>query len=208
MTLAEVFLLLMFVAWYGVAAATSEPGIVRELQLTVERLTKDLKVAREATAKAQKLEETNRYLREILDAVGRYIGAPVPTSVGEIKKWLEEHDKSVAQAAKRGSPPCSMTNNIVGVARVKTGDVELQLSQAFPQFGQGLEADAILRADQLRSFFGNVLAFYDRQKQRGNDCRFDYRLEWVTDADYRSGREQFEQPYFYPAGIRRVSASD
>jgi len=104
---------------------------------------------------------------------------------------------------------CNAAANVIAVARVFDGtvtvtvlrDVSVELKSAVTyQAGQELTGRAM---DQ---FLASVAGFYNARHLQRDDCRYDYRLEWSTDNDYRFGREHFEQPYFYPAGITRVSA--
>jgi len=205
MTLAEVFLLLMFIAWYGVASVSSGSGSIRELQILVEKLSSDLKEAKQAADGASQLRETNKFLKEILDAVGQQLGVPTPTSVDDALAKLRAHDKYVEQVARRGSPPC-VTQNTLGRARMISGDPEFLMIQKFESSGLVFEAGETLQERRLSELFTAVAKYYEQRRAKHTECRFDYRLEWVTDGDYRAGREQFEQPYFYPSGIKHVPA--
>jgi hypothetical protein len=52
--------------------------------------------------------------------------------------------------------------------------------------------------DQIVSFIQDVYEYEKDQK-----CRFNYRLKYATDNDYRKGRDGYEK-YFYPEKIMRT----
>jgi hypothetical protein len=209
-TLAEVFLLLLFVAWYGVSAVSAGPGSLAQLQRDNERLTSELSNANKELVDLRPLKTRVQFLQEILKIVkAEDPKGPVPESIDDWVRWLKTHDEHVAQNAKRGSPMCNAGANVIVVARVFDGavtvtvlrDISVEIKSAVTyQTGQELSGPAI------EQFLASIARFYDERHRHGDDCRYDYRLEWSTDNDYRFGREHFEQPYFYPAGITRVSA--
>jgi hypothetical protein len=210
MTLAEVFLLLLFVAWYGVSSVSAGPGSLAQLQHDNERLTLELNNANKELADLRPLERKVKFYQEILAGLSAYLKRPAPTSIDDLNNWLKEHDANVAQAAKRGSPTCSAEANVVGIARVSDGSIRFSLLRDIGAEINATEAYHVgqeLSGQPMERFLASIAGFYDVRHKRGDDCRFDYRLEWSTDNDYRFGRELFEQPYFYPAGITRVSAS-
>src|SRR5215471_5961899 len=99
MTLAEVFLLLLFVAWYGVSAVSAGPGSIAELQRENTRLNDELAHANSQLASVHKLELRVRFYQEILSALAVHLKKPKePTSVVELEEWLKQHDENT----KRG----------------------------------------------------------------------------------------------------------
>jgi hypothetical protein len=52
--------------------------------------------------------------------------------------------------------------------------------------------------DQIVSFIQDVYEY-----EKDHKCRFNYRLKYATDNDYRKAREVYEK-YFYPEKIIRI----
>jgi hypothetical protein len=61
-----------------------------------------------------------------------------------------------------------------------------------------VKGDRTSDLDQIVSFIQDVY-----QHEKDHKCRFDYRLQYATDNDYRKAREGFEK-YFYPEKMIRT----
>ena len=200
MTLAEIFLLLLIVGWYGSRLETEAKGagperpyaeIARELEAAKKQLESSL-----IEAEAQR--RRNDQMQRILDWIAKTInfGAPID-SVDTAGKAIER----ARNEARRGKPSCQSSNVIVDV--VSDNDVlKVTLLQSFPgssgSYNRGL---VIGSASELDRFLSFVESYYTQKSGDGQDCRFDYSASWRTDSDYRTVRQTFES-YFYPAGIR------
>ena len=61
-----------------------------------------------------------------------------------------------------------------------------------------VKGDQTSDLDQIVSFIQDVY-----QYEKDHSCRFNYRLKYATDNDYRKAREGFEK-YFYPEKMIRT----
>jgi hypothetical protein len=188
MTLAETFLLLVFMIWYSNQPTKDPPAptTIEALQAENQRLTKENQRIQVA------LDDLNRRLafwRQRFDQ-------PVPGSEEELKKFLYE--------AGRGKPKCQDENVIVNVS-VINGITTLKVVADSPILRTSLGAQevdfrpgsVITDATMIEKV---LLATRDFRKQPDNtECRFDYTFRYQTHDDYYEGNERFEK-YFYTAG--------
>lgn len=195
MTLAETFLLLVFMIWYSNQPPRdpSGPSAIDALREENERLHKE-----------------NRDLRTKLDDLDRRLAfwqrrfdMPVPGSEAELKKFLYE--------AGRDKPKCQDDNTIVDVS-VLNGATTLKVLADAPGLREALRAQAV---DFQRGAVINDASLIEkilrgardfRKPPNGVECRFDYTFKYNTHDDYYEGRERFEK-YFYPAGQTQVRKS-
>jgi hypothetical protein len=177
------FVLLLFVGGllYLLAELGKEPNI-RDLQAENNRLKADLQVAE---AELTELQKTNDWWM-------KNYGRNAPRTKQEVNKFLAD--------ARRGSPKCQ-DNNVLAQVSVLNGTEALVVTVPSPELWQFLDSRGVptppmgvgIRDSRLSSFLAGVSAFY---QSRSRDCRFDYRLTYGTDTDYKRGREKFER-YFY-----------
>jgi hypothetical protein len=207
MTLAETFLLLLFVTSYSVvqSAGDKPPEIWRaladECQQKLRQRESELSDRERAIAT---LEHKLTWWRDNFNV-------DAPQSVPELVAILGgPQGRAVLTDVGRGYPRCE-TENVLAQASVVRGTVSVQLLSQSPRLKawSALSATpvpargAVLRDwGSIRSFLSLVDNFY-RSRQDGSRCRFDYRLTYETKEDYYDGRETFEHT-FYPAGISRV----
>jgi len=192
MTLAEIFLLLMLVVWWAAgidAEAKAKAASVEDADLP--RLVKSLKERlHELEVENDELHRRVEHLREILGARGK--------SESELTEAFRDR---VAEA-KRGHPRCR-NENVLVEASVINGTESVRLLQDVASTGptkwtSGRE----LTRDEIGSFLAAVRLFYG---SRSPECRFDYRLVFGSDSDYRYARQRYEQ-YFYAAQLRQAGA--
>ena len=197
MTIAEVFLLLMFVMWLGaVIKGQAGKGQV-DAAILQRRLDETTKELAEANKQIGELKATVEALRIMLGANS--------VDPEELKRALEKKIADAVEGAKRGKPKCAEENVLVE-ARVLDG-----VSQVAIVAQNGGTLDWLKKAGIRSAASGYVMTDLEipmligavNRKYAEADCRFDYRLTYRTADDYLAGRERFET-MFYPAGRRRV----
>lgn len=205
MTLAETFLLLLFLIWLGDVARTpagvpddpTPPDIViARLKAENERLEQE----------AKRLSAELRQLQLIVDAFRRAIGISEPITAPE---EVDPAVKAAAEAARRGAPKCASENVFARVA-VQDGVTTFRMvvSEKVAQIvtgrtGIAVPIGATLTDDaDIERVLRAVSAYAD-----ANACRFDYVLTYQTKSDYYDGRERFEKGrLFYAAGITSAAS--
>lgn len=201
-TLAEVFLLLLIVGWYGSRLESESPVGPEGPAGTVPRATFDDVVRREKDAQEALQKERDKYrqLERILEWIAKTAG--IPGTIRDLDDAKKALDK-VQHDAKRGRPACQEQNILVDVVAAD-GSVEVRLRQSFAFGAARYQEGQVLRSgDEVRHLLQFIDDFYTTQRlAKQSDCVFDYSLTWITDLDYRSAREVFER-YFYPAGVRQ-----
>jgi len=204
MTLAEIFLLMLFVIWLGYSNEIDEQrdyAALKERVIKLEKQNEELqKLNRKANKKIADLEKRIEYLRKQWKDL---TGFDSPPTKDILLKWAKE-------VANRGKPKCQEENVLIK-AEVLNGRKTITVVGDCPELIAWLSEHKrykpkkgvrITDSSQVKNFVQSILLFYAYKKQRNDDCRFDYVLYWQTDNDYRNGRQYFEQ-YFYPAGIKR-----
>jgi hypothetical protein len=198
MTLAEIFLLLLFVVWWSSYLPAVEvngvPLTVLEMQARLETLTAD----------NDRLSRDNRILRQLLG-----IGPDVPT------EKLEAAVKDAIDRFRRGHPRCEESNVLVHVTLIG-GAARLKFLQSVADvvgaLSPGTRRRAAAQAELVDAEVDEVLAatsrVYRARRAAGRDCRFDYRLSYASDSDYREGRERFERVFYAAGGIERIRRQD
>jgi hypothetical protein len=203
MTLAEVFLLLLVVGWYGArleSEATKKPGDARPALVSTKEFERAERLRLEAEGKLARKTRDYEQLERILSWIAQTAGLPKTIqSLDDAKKAVEV----IRVNAKRGKAACDLENVLVDVnaqSGVLTATTRRALTFGSHNHVRGEQLDQ----DRIDSFLRDVDAFYALEKsESGKDCVFDFTLTWRTDADYRKARELFEQ-HFYPAGIRQL----
>lgn len=201
MTLAEIFLLLLFVVWYGHTSIIGPPDELARLKEQVARLekenqtlTNDLRDARNQISD----------LKERLDWWRREF----PTIVDlELKTPLGVASKE----AGRGFRRCQDDNVLIHASMIR-GRLSIiwvadspSLSDWFSRSGRPrlIFNRHITDKNEILSILAGIRDYYQTVKENAPECRFDYRLTYETKEDYYDGRELFER-YLYPAGINRT----
>jgi hypothetical protein len=202
MTLAEVFLLLLIVGWYGSRLESEERGTPADPVATVSKSEFDESERRRAEAEAKLTSMSRKYeeLERILDWIAKTAGLAKPIrSVEEAKEAIDK----VKFEAKRGRPACATDNVLVNVD-ADAGRLTATVRQEFSADGHTYVPGQHVEGAQIQSLLDDVGAFYRLRRTKGqSDCVYDFALSWRTDADYRSARELFEH-YFYPAAIKAM----
>ena len=193
MTLAETFLLLVFMLWYSI-----RPQLSGDPRTAADVLRKENQQLNNKMASLQReLEDT----RSRLELWQKRFDQVVPGSDEELKKAL--------MGGGRGKPKCQDDNLLVEITLVN-GNTSMKV----------LADNSLLRANLSRQGIdfrvGNVLSRgFDVDsvlRELGNyrsgdkECRFDYHFNYGSHDDYYIGRERFEK-YLYSAGRARVSTA-
>lgn len=200
MTLAETFLLLLFVIWYGHTAILRQDPVARMkerlawLEKENERLNKELKQANDQIAD----------LKFRLELWRKLTGFENPPTPPELAEWRKE--------ACRSHPKCEQ-NNVLVHASVVRGQVSMvwltespKLSKWLAESGRPRPPIGVRITDMrmIQTLLDRVRDYCSSNaKVNGTECRFDYRLTYESKEDYYDGRELFER-YFYPAGLSRA----
>jgi hypothetical protein len=203
MTLAELFLLMLFIVWSG----------------SVEGLQGDQldwkSVAEERDHRIKEIEEElARQRTQIADLERRlafwrtYFGVDAPRTVNELIAILQgPKGKPIIEAAGRGFARCEENNALVHVY-VVNGTVRMEIisnSARLHQWGQGRHVgisagDTLIDWLAVRNYVGVIRQFYDAQAV---PCRFDYQMTYGTKEDYYDARVELESA-FYPGRITRT----
>jgi hypothetical protein len=194
MTLAEVFLLILFVVWLSTAIDVSSDGNPEApidpeaLRATVAKLQERLR----------SLERDKEDLRARVEALRDMLDAHDITD-----EALREALQRRIQEAKRGSPVCLTDNVLVHVSRTDGVDVLTvrQDTQSLLPGGRWAAGAQLQDEREIQEFLQAVQIYYHQAQKK---CRFDYRLTYKTDADYRLGRTRYESQTFYNAGLRQT----
>lgn len=201
MTLAEIFLLILFVVWQGYSAILDKPdenALLKEqlnrFQNSNEKLSKELEQAQNEKADLQRRLDIWRKLTDLDN----------PPSSSEFEEWKKE--------ICRSNPECEKNNNILVQASVVRGQISMKLLVQSPRLSEWFSNKGyplpqvnanITDLNTIKTFLDRVRDFYSNTNVKETQCRFDYRLTYESKDDYYDGRELFER-YFYPAGLSRV----
>lgn len=101
---------------------------------------------------------------------------------------------------KRGYALCQKDDNTLIEARIQNGAESVQVigevpSDLIASLGKG---DQTSDLEQIVSFIQDVYEY-----EKDHKCRFNYRLRYTTDNDYRKARDGYEK-YFYPEKLLRT----
>lgn len=204
MTLAETFLLLVFMIWYAV-----RPKMPPKVPTSIQVLAKENQDLKNHIAA---LENELKDIRERLEVWRRFFDLPMPGSGEDVKNLLPKSQaelKKLLFEAGRGKPKCQDDNILLDISLIN-GTITARVLADCPALRNKLLAQHIdihsgstlTNPSQIDALLGEARAFRKGPGQDG-DCRFDYHFTYATPEDYYAGRERFEK-YFYPAGLTRV----
>jgi hypothetical protein len=194
MTIAEVFLLLMFVVWLS-SVIQSEPG-GGDPNVTIAMLREEI----------VDLRTENTALRTERNDVKSEV---------EALKIMVTQWQTRYETATRGAPKCVPDNVLVDLS-VINGTVSGRLATRDQDVANwfrdhGLSPDADWDGSQVDRLFTAVREWYASRRTAAGDgtgraleCRFDYRFTYKSAEDFRKAKKTFEA-YFYPAGDREVA---
>jgi hypothetical protein len=199
MTLAETFLLLLFVVWYGHTPhiGTDSLAVLKDQLARFEhenaRLHTELTKANEQIAN----------LEFRLELWRQATGLPEPPATRG----------ALAKAICRSNPQCEESNVLVHTTVVRR-QMSMEWLMESPRFSKWLKdhgrpyppiGDRITDMKTIQALLAAVREYYSSPdaKMGETECRFDYRLTYGSKEDYYDGRMLFER-YFYPAGLSRT----
>jgi TolA-binding protein len=190
----EVMLLLVFAALIVYATDNVEGRGQEPRQDGDERKSPDAVLQARldaATKKSDNLEGQLNDMTLFVNELKLMVGAKVST-----KEGFQE----AIETLKRGYALCQKNSNTLIEASVQNGVETLQVIGDIPSdlIVNLAKGDQTSDLDQIVSFVQDV---YQYEKDRS--CRFNYRLKYATDNDYRKAREGFEK-YFYPEKMIRT----
>lgn len=195
MSLAEIMLLMVFIVLIPPASSDpdggSDPTIENEkLKEENGRLRNENQSLRDSVARLahqlDSLQEVLGFLRDMSGAAG--------TGLGDFRTAFER--------MKRGFARCGSEDNTLvevfaeeGTFRISILVEDSGLSRFVAQEGGELRAgDLLTDSLDITDFLQTVRRYGDRV---GEECRFDYRLWYGDDADYRQARDSIEH-FLYP----------
>ena len=188
LSLVQVMLLLVFAA---MLISVTENGEVRGQEETGAQGAGLQARLDAATEKSNALEKRLGDMALLVDEVKLMVGAKAPS-----KEAFQEAIDSV----KRGYSLCQKDDNTLIEASIQNGVETVHVIGEIPSdlMVNLVKGDQTADLDQIVSFIQDV---YDYEKD--HKCRFNYRLKYATDNDYRKGRDGYEK-YFYPEKIMRT----
>ncbi len=198
MTLAEIFLLLLFVVWYGHTPITA-PGA--RLKEEVDRLQKENQALknnlRDAKDEIYDLKQRLDWWRRVSPTiVSLELNTPPEVARGEMGRGFrrcQDNNVLIRASVIRGQQAIAwITESPQLVEWIKIS------GRTLPRFGVWLS-----HPQEIDSFLALIRDYYQNQRQIGAECRFDYQLTYETKEDYYDGRERFEK-LFYPSGVSRL----
>ncbi len=188
LSLVEVMLLLVFAAMMVYVTDTVE-GSGQETQQSVDEPLQARLDA--ATEKSNDLEEQLNEMTLFVNEVKLMVGAK-----GSTKEGIQEAIENL----KRGYALCQKNSNTLIEASVQNGVETIQVIGDIPSdlIVNLVKGDQTSDLDQIVPFLQDVY-----QYEKDQSCRFNYRLKYATDNDYRKAREGYEK-YFYPEKMIRT----
>lgn len=194
LSLVEVMLLLFFAAMMVYVTDTVE-GRGQEMQQIVDEpqgVDAHLQARLDAaTEKTNDLEQQLNDLTHFVNELKVMVGAK-----GSTKEGFQEAIESL----KRGYAFCQKNGNTLIEVSEQNGVETMQVIADIPSDLRVnlAKGDQTSDLDQIVPFLQDV---YEYEKDQS--CRFNYRLKYATDNDYRKAREGFEK-YFYPEKMIRT----
>ena len=188
LSLVQVMLLLVFAA---MLISVTENGEVRGQEETSAQGASLQARLDAATEKSNALEKRLGDMALLVDEVKLMTGAKAPS-----KEAFQEAIDSV----KRGYSLCQKDDNTLIEASIQNGVETVHVIGEIPSdlMVNLVKGDQTADLDQIVSFIQDVYEY-----EKDHKCRFNYRLKYATDNDYRKGRDGYEK-YFYPEKILRT----
>jgi hypothetical protein len=194
LSLVQVVLLLFFAA--AIVYVTEHAEVSGQEPQAVAGETAVPKASRQAgldaaAAKSTELEQRIAEMTLFMDDVKLMVGA---------KSASKEGFQEAIDTLKRGYALCQKDDNTLIEARIQNGAETVQVIGELPadltaNLAKGEQTSDL---EQIVSFVQDVYEY-----EKDHKCRFNYRLKYATDNDYRKGRDGYEK-YFYPEKIVRT----
>lgn len=144
-----------------------------------------------ASAKNTELEKQLGDMSALVDDVKLMVGA---------KARSKEGFQEAIDSLKRGYALCHKDDNTLIEARIQNGAESVEIIGEIPSdlivtLTKGEQTSDL---EQIVSFTQDVYEY-----EKDHKCRFNYRLKYTTDNDYKKGRDGYEK-YFYPEKLVRT----
>jgi len=202
MTLAEIFLLLMFIMWFGYLSIPDSPAENAWLKEKLNRIQDEneelSKLLTQANNEISDLKKRLEFWRVLT-------GFETPPTQTAFTEWIKD--------ASRGNPKCEENNVLIHVT-VLESQISISLITESSRLSNwylinGLQlpkvGEKIIEYELIETFLSTIRTFYSVSNPDGSECRFDYNMTYGSKEDYFDGRQLFER-YFYPASIIQFSS--
>lgn len=194
LSLVEVMLLLVFAAMMVYVTDTVEGRGQETQQIVDEPPPVDTHLQARLDAATEKNSDLEQQLNDMTHFVNELkvmVGAK-----GSTKEGFQEAIESL----KRGYALCQKNGNTLIEVSEQNGVETMQVIGDIPSDLRVnlAKGDQTSDLDQIVPFLQDVFEY-----EKDQSCRFNYRLKYATDNDYRKAREGFEK-YFYPEKMIRT----
>jgi hypothetical protein len=194
LSLVQVMLLLGFAVMIIYVTDSVEGGGQESHQVVEEPRAQDAGLQVRLDAEAEKNNRLGKQLGDmtlLVEELKLMVGAKVSS---------REAFQEAIESLKRGYALCQKDNNTLIEVSVHNGVEAVHVIGEIPSDLEVslLNGDQTSDLDQIVSFVQDVY-----QYEKDHKCRFNYRLKYGTDNDYRKAREAYEK-YFYPEKITRT----
>ncbi|BFU93382.1 MAG: protein of unknown function [Nitrospira sp.] len=144
----------------------------------------------EATEHNRRLEKRLTEMTGLVDDVKGMVGAKAASRDGF---------QEAVETLKRGYVLCQKDNVLIE-ASIQNGEESIRVIGEVPS-----DLDTNLAKGEFTSDLDQIVPFMQDvyQYEKDRKCRFNYRLQYVTDNDYRKARERFEK-YFFPEKMTKI----
>jgi hypothetical protein len=148
-------------------------------------------------AKLDEAAETNRRLEKRLNEMTGLVD-DVKSMVGA-KAASRDGFQEAVETLKRGYALCQKDNVLIE-ASIQNGEESIRVIGEVPS-----DLDTNLAKGEFTSDLEQIVPFMQDvyQYEKDRKCRFNYRLHYATDNDYRKARERFEK-YFFPEKMVKI----
>ena len=194
LSLVQVLLLLFFAAAILSVTERAEVGGQEPRPASEHTTAKDpgLQAGLDAaTAKNAELQQRVGDMTGFVDELKLMVGA---------KNASKEGFQEAIDSLKRGYALCQKDDNTLIEARIHNGTETVQVIGEIPSdllvtLTKGEQTSDL---EQIVSFIQDVYEY-----EKDHKCRFNYRLKYGSDNDYRKGRDGYEK-YFYPEKLVKI----
>ena len=210
MTLAELFLLILFVVWYGVKPPPPPPPPRPEAALRAEIV----KLERETSRLQTDLADRERRLEYWRRTFNRDLPGSDPEVWEAFLEYLDSHPekaKTLVAYLGRDNPPClpEPRGNTLLYVEVIDGRTQVEVLREPVKLNETLRASGVAPIikgqvvtdpDRIDALLAASTKSTILRNGKAVACRFDYSLTYGSDEDYRRARTKFEK-YLYPARL-------
>lgn len=202
-TLAELFLLVLFIVWYtqGAGMGGNWQKLAEERRLKL--IEREAKIA-QLEASLKRSEELRRWWQQ-------NYGIDPPANANELQDFLTGPAAAILRAdIGRGYRRCSEQNLIIA-AKVVDGNISVEVVGKAEPLSSGTAprippiGTRLTDSGSVTDLLSSIRSYYQQVESNGKPCRFDYRLAYGSKEDYFDGRQLFES-LMYPAGVVSVKA--